>query len=561
MGDSMSVSAASANTIVLDGKEGLTPEDFGRVVFDGWRVELADDLLDALSRVREKVDALVRKSKPIYGVNTGVGSKKNEAMQSPEEIAEFHRVFIASHCVGVGEPLPESVARGLVYLRLLSFTHNLSGVRPELCQRLAAMLNHGIIPVIPSQGSVGASGDLAPLSHLAACVIGVLHHRTESGDLVPLETQPQVIFGGEQMAAGRAWEQCGEASSFVPAAKEALALSNGATLILSEGLVSLIELESLFEGALDAAALSCEALRVEKQAFDERIIAARPHPGAIYVADKMRDILDETELCTRHFRREFAREVSRLYPDRPAKKLDPDVPRLQDAYSFRAIPQVLGACFDAITHARGVFSREMASATDNPLCFETKTGEDGLDVLSGANFHGEPLALAADYLKIAAAEIASIAERRIAALLDPAHNYGLPADLASTPSDTGLMILQYTAAALVSENKTLAHPGSVDSIPTSAGQEDHVSMGSISTRQLRRIVENVRCVVAIEIICAITGVRAVMKVCDECDLARPKLGRGTAVCFEKWNKIVGEIYPDTYFAAVIEKVAGELRAK
>ncbi len=544
--------------LVLDGASGMTPGDFRRVVYEGMRVELSASLLASLAAVREKLDALIAVGEPIYGVNTGVGSKKGETVENMADILEFQRIFIAAHCTGVGEPLPMDVARGMVYLRLLSFTKNHSGVRPELAMRLAAMLNAGITPVIPAQGSVGASGDLAPLSHLAACAMGVLFHRDSGGSLMPLEKQPQVIFGGEIMDAGKAWNLAGERESFELAAKEALALSNGATLILAEGLVSLLKMEALFERAIEAAAMSCEGLRAEARAFDERIAAARAHPGALKTARLMREMLAGSGFCTPKFRKEFASAAMRLYPDRPARKLDPKIPRLQDAYSFRAIPQVLGACHDAMEHARAVFTREMESATDNPLFFESEDEGGRIEVLSGANFHGQPLAVVADYLKIAAAEIASLAERRIAALLDPAHNYGLPADLAQTPADTGLMILQYTAAALVSENKTLAHPGSVDSIPTSAGQEDHVSMGSISTRQLRRITANLKNVIAIEVICAVQGIRAVFGICENGNVSPPRFGAGTGAAFADWSDKIGNIYSDTYLATVIERVADHL---
>lgn len=549
----------SKNTvIVLDGAAGMTPGDFHRVVYEGARVELSASLLASLATVREKLDALIAVGEPIYGVNTGVGSKKGETVENMADILEFQRIFIAAHCTGVGEPLPEDVARGMVYLRLLSFTRNHSGVRPELAMRLAAMLNCGITPIIPSQGSVGASGDLAPLSHLAACAMGVLFHRNADGSLLPLEKQPQAIFGGEIMDAGKAWHLADERESFELAAKEALALSNGATLILSEGLVSLLKIESLFGRAIEAAAIACEALRAETRAFDERIAAARAHNGAVKVSKMMREMLAGSGFCTPKFRKEFAAAAMLHFPDRPARKLDPKIPRLQDAYSFRAIPQVLGACLDAMDHARAVFTREMESATDNPLFFENEDEGGRIEVLSGANFHGEPLALVADYLKIAAAEIASLSERRIAALLDPAHNYGLPADLAQTPADTGLMILQYTAAALVSENKTLAHPGSVDSIPTSAGQEDHVSMGSISTRQLRRIVENLKNVIAIEIICGVCGVRALAGICDKGNIAMPRFGEGTDAAFADWSEKIGNLYSDTYLATVIARIATDI---
>ncbi len=553
----MTISGQSG-TVRLDGKNGMTPEDFYRVVYTRSKVEISKSILKNIGDLRGKLDELIAMGVTMYGINTGIGSKKTETMESAEEIAEFQRRFIAAHCVGVGEPLPESVARGMVYLRLLSFTHNHSGIRPELAVRLAAMLNHSITPVIPSQGSVGASGDLAPLSHLAACVMGTMHTRNNKGKLVPSHDQPKVYVNGSAMNAGDAWKKAGEQTYFPLAAKEALALTNGATMIHSQALCGLIELENLFNDALHAAALSCEALRIEVSAFDERIVNARAHNGAVEVAKEMRDLLAGSVSCTPAFRREFARVVMELFPDRVWKKLRPEVPRLQDAYSFRAIPQVLGAVRDAMTHVRAVLTREMESATDNPLIFSN--GDQGVDVLSGANFHGEPLALAVDYLKIAASEIASIAERRIAALLDPAHNYGLPSDLALSPQDTGLMILQYTAAALVSENKVLSHPASVDSIPTSAGQEDHVSMGSIGARQLSRIVANVRRVVAIEIICGTTGIKAVERICKDGKIAALKLGKGTRNAFNRYSEFIGELAEDSYLAPLVERVADELAA-
>jgi histidine ammonia-lyase len=409
---------------------------------------------------RAVIERLVDEGATVYGVTTGFGDLANVRIE-PEQVAELQRNLVRSHTAGVGEPLPADVVRAMLLLRANALAIGLSGVRPELAELLCGMLNASVHPVIPSRGSVGASGDLAPLAHLAAVLIGEGAADTPNGP----------------MSGADALRTAG-LSPLTLGAKEGLALLNGTQLMTGIAALALHDGKRLAASADVIGAMSLEAMEGTRVAFDEQLIGARPHPGQVTVAAHLRVLLEGSEIGASHAESEH---------------------RLQDAYSIRCMPQVHGAVRDALDQLERVLAVEMNAATDNPLVFA-----DGR-VVSGGNFHGEPIALAIDYAKIALAELASISERRTARLVD-AHLSGLPPFLSETPGvSSGLMIVQYTAAALVNEMQTLAHPASVDTIPTSANQEDHVSMGATGALHLRAVLKKAETVLAIEALCAAQG--------------------------------------------------------
>jgi histidine ammonia-lyase len=401
----------------------------------------------------------------VYGVNTGFGALA-ETRISAADVRQLQRNLVRSHSTGVGPDLPVPQVRGMMLLRAQVLALGYSGVRPELIDRLVAMLNAGVHPRVPSQGSVGASGDLAPLAHLALAMIGEGEARSGEGPLI---------------ASAEAMRQAGIAP-LVLEAKEGLSLINGTQYMASAGALALLDAERLCAVADVAGAMSLEALKGSSAPFDARLQAARPHPGQALVAGNLRALLAGSEIMDSHR----------------------DCGRVQDAYSLRCMPQVHGASRDALAWVRGVLAREVDSVTDNPSVFLRDDG--GADIVSGGNFHGQPLAIALDLAAIAAAELANISERRVEQLVNPALSTGLTPFLAPGHGlHSGLMIAQVASASLVSENKVLCHPASVDSIPSSAGREDHVSMGSISARKLEQVIANVRNALAIEILTASAG--------------------------------------------------------
>ncbi len=414
----------------------------------------------AIDRVADGGDAAPR----VYGVNTGFGFLA-ETRISADNVRALQRNLVRSHACGVGPALSTEVVRGMTLLRAQVVARGHSGVRLCVIELLCAMLNTGVHPVIPSQGSVGASGDLAPLAHLALVLMGEGR----------AEYQGEVLKGAEALARAGL-------SPVELQAKEGLALINGTQFMLAIGALALDDAESLARHADVAGAMSLEAHKGSSSPFEERVVAVRPHPGALSTAKNLRALLRDSEIAESHI----------------------NCGKVQDAYSFRCMPQVHGASRDAMAWIRSVLAREVNAATDNPLVFVRDEGE--ADLISGGNFHGQPLALALDLLAIACAELANISERRVEQLVNPALSSGLPPFLArDTGLDSGYMIAQVTAAALVSENKILCHPASVDSIPSSAGKEDHVSMGSISATKAARVVEHLRQVLAIEIMVAAQG--------------------------------------------------------
>ena len=422
-----------------------------------------------MQEARDVIEALVAEGAVVYGVTTGFGDLATTFIE-PSQAGQLQENLLMSHAAGVGPPFPREVVRAMLLLRANTLALGHSGCRPLLVDRLLAFLEKGIHPVVPEQGSLGASGDLAPLAHLALPLIG----RGEA------EVDGRVLPAGEALAAAGL-------EPLELQAKEGLALLNGTQMMGALAALFLADADRLVRTASVAAAQSVEALLGTDVAFAAAYQLARPHPGQVAVAAEMRHLLRDSGLQQAHHG---------------------STHKVQDPYSLRCVPQVHGAVRDALDQLRRVLDIELNSATDNPLVFPGGGVVDagaiatgGGQVISGGNFHGEPLALALDYAKLAIAELGSISERRMALLVDPRLNGGLSPFLAAASGvESGMMIYQYTAAALVSEHKVLAHPASVDSIPTSANQEDHVSMGSIAARHARAVLEGVERIVAIELV-------------------------------------------------------------
>ncbi len=455
----------------------------------------------------------------IYGVNTGFGSLATVRINAGEA-RQLSRNVIVLCCVGVGRPLPEEVVRAIMLIRANMLAKGHSGVRPAVAQTLIDMLNAGVTPVVPEKGSLGASGDLAPLAHIAA-----VFTRAEDEAADPFSGQAR--FGGELLSGAEAMRRAGLARHVLEA-KEGLALTNGIDFMAAMAALAVHDAGSLLAHAQIAAALSLEGLQGLSTAFDPDLHTAAGQPGQIQVAARIRELVAGSRL------------------------VDADPGRVQDAYSLRCTPQVLGPALDLVVFLRGRLTAALNAATDNPLIFPTADGS--FRALSGGNFHGQGPALWLDTLGIALAEVASIAERRIFRMLTPELSGGLPAMLVPTSGlDSGLMMAQYTAAALVSDNKTLAHPDSVDSIPSCANQEDHVSMGANAGRHAREILDNVRHVLAIELLTA----------CQAVDL-RPdgpaRLGAGTAQAYAAVRRRVPMIVHDRATAADIETLAALIGA-
>jgi histidine ammonia-lyase len=459
--------------IHLNGND-LSLEDLRQVVYNRLPVLLAPDAREAVEAARAVVDDLIAHDRVAYAITTGVGLLSDVRI-SHEQIRELQVNLIRSHAVGVGEPLSEYESRAMMLLRANSLSKGFSGVRPIIIDTLCEMLSRGVHPVIPSQGSVGASGDLAPLAHLALVLIG----------------EGEAMFEGKRMLGAEALKKA-QIKPVTLEAKEAISLINGTQGMLAVGTLALLEAETLADTADVLGSMSLDALRGTDVAFDERIHRVRPHSGQLKVASNLRRLLEGSQIRESH--------------------RGPTCTKVQDAYSMRCIPQVHGAVRDTISHARGVFEIEMNAAVDNPLVFpepkqvgkKPKPGEPAVgDVISGGNFHGEPIAFALDFLAIALTALAGISERRIERLVNPSLNEGLPPFLAPTAGlNSGFMMPQVTAAALVSENKVLAHPASADSITTSGNKEDYVSMGMAGALKLKRVVANSRNVLAIEALAA-----------------------------------------------------------
>lgn len=442
--------------------------DPGKASLAAWRAirsgavpKIADSARAAIAESATAVERILGRGEPVYGINTGFGKLASERI-GKDDLARLQHNLVLSHAAGVGDPMPADVTRLMIALKLASLARGHSGVRPETVQMLESLLARNLVPVIPAQGSVGASGDLAPLAHLAAAMIGV----------------GEIVADGARRPAKEALESAGLAPLQL-GPKEGIALLNGTQFSCAYALAALFEAEDLFRSALVTGALSTEAAKGSDTPFDARIHALRGQPGQIEVADALRRLMAGSEIRASH-------------------RVDDE--RVQDPYCLRCQPQVMGAALGLLRHVAETLAIEANGVTDNPLIFA-----DPAEALSGGNFHAEPVALAADTLALAICEIGSIAERRIALLIDPALS-GLPAFLTPEPGlNSGFMIPQVTAAALVSENKQRAYPASVDTIPTSANQEDHVSMAAHGARRLLAMTRNLANILGIEYLAAAQG--------------------------------------------------------
>ena len=502
------------NEIVLDG-ENLTFEQVIAVSFgkpNEPRVVLSEKAKEQVGRSARAVQKLLQRGEIAYGITTGFGAFKDRIV-SPEESDELQKNIVMSHAVGVGDPFDVPTTRAIMLIRANTLARGFSGIRLETLELLLEFLNRGVHPVIPEKGSLGASGDLAPLAHMSLPLIGL----------------GEAEFAGEILSGKDALEKAG--LPFVTlAAKEGLALTNGTTVMTALGLIETYKACKLAGIADVAGCLSLEALNGTTLAFDERIHNLRPHPRQITCAKNLRDMLQESD-----FVRVF------------------DPTNVQDAYTLRCMPQVHGACRDAIAYAEWVVNIELNAVTDNPLIFCDENCEK-IEVISGGNFHGEPLALAFDYLAIALSEIGNISERRLMRLTDENSNaHVLPAFLTENGGlNSGFMLVQYTAAALATENKILAHPASVDTIPSSANVEDHVSMGVTSVLKLRQITKNVEQILALELFAAAQGVDFRRRKIGE----DKKLGKGTRDVYKAIRERVPFIEQDTTMYEHIESVHG-----
>ncbi|MBS0367070.1 MAG: histidine ammonia-lyase [Proteobacteria bacterium] len=431
-------------------------------VYRGGAVALPEGSLARVARGAQAVETILARGEPVYGINTGFGKLASVRIDTAD-LAKLQRNIVLSHCVGVGDPMPVAVTRLMLALKIANVAQGASGVRAETLRLMCTLLESGLTPVVPSQGSVGASGDLAPLAHLAAAMIGV-------GEIA--------LPRGARQPALQALRTAGlEPLQLAP--KEGLALLNGTQFSTANALAALFEIETVFQSALVTGALSTDAAKGSDTPFDPRIHALRGHSGQIETAQSLRALLADSAIRASH------------------RVADP---RVQDPYCLRCQPQVMGAALDLLRYAARTLECEANGVSDNPLIFP-----DTNEALSGGNFHAEPVAFAADTMAIALCEIGSLAERRIAMLVDPGLS-GLPAFLTPEPGlNSGLMLPQVTAAALVSENKQRAYPASVDSIPTSANQEDHVSMAAHGSRRLHRMASNAAAVIGIELITAAQG--------------------------------------------------------
>jgi histidine ammonia-lyase len=478
----------------------LTLKTVKEVLINNLTVTASKDSLAIAQKSRDAVDKIVADKKVVYGINTGFG-KFSDVPIDQNDVRELQINLIRSHACGVGEPFPKIVSKVMLLLRANALLKGYSGIRPLVIERLLEFFNKDIIPVIPQQGSLGASGDLAPLSHL----------------VLPLVGEGEVFYQGKRLSAGEVLFLEG-ITPLTLEAKEGLALINGTQAMTAMGVVGYLEAENLAYQSELIASMTIEGLKGITDAFAEEIHIARGYKQQVDTAARVRGYLKDSQLTTRQG------EI-----------------RVQDAYSLRCIPQVHGASWQALDYIKEKLEIEMNAATDNPLIFH-----DGDMVVSGGNFHGQPIAFAMDFMKIAVAELANISERRIERLVNPQLN-DLPPFLSPEPGlQSGAMILQYSAASLVSENKTLAHPASVDSIPSSANQEDHVSMGTIGSRHAYQIIQNARRVLAIELLCSMQAVefRGV-------DL----MANATRALFENARQVAPSIVKDRVFSTDIEALA------
>ena len=491
-------------TIFL-GVEGMTLENLIAIARKGAQVQLTADAEKQVLKSRHLIEQWVQEGRRIYGITTGFGALSDVAI-SKRDTRQLQKNILMSHAAGVGKPFDEETVRAILALRIKDLARGHSGIRLSTVQHLVTLLNWGVWPIIPEKGSVGASGDLAPLAHLALVLLGL----------------GEAFYKGQRLSGRQALSKCGLKPLQLESG-EGLALVNGTQVMTAIGGLAVFDSIRLAKLTDIAAAMSLEVLMGSRTEFDPKIHEVRPHPGQAAVADNMARITQNSEIITSH----------------------KDCSRVQDAYTLRCSPQVHGASRDAIRYCRSVIETEMNSSTNNPLIFS-----DSEEFLLGGNFHGQPVALAMDFLGMAVAELADISERRIERLVNPKLS-GMPAFLVDDGGlNSGFMLTQYTAAALVSENKVLCHPSSIDSIPTSANKEDHVSMGTISARKCREIVGNVENVIAIELLCAAQAL----------DLfTNMKPGEGTLAAYRAIRKAVPHLEKDRILSSDISTVKQLMR--
>ena len=487
--------------------QALTLERIAAVAIGDEHVVISPSARSRIAASREVIERIVARDGVVYGVNTGFG-KLSDVRVPQDELRQLQLNLVRSHACGIGEPLSEPEVRAMMLLRANVLTLGFSGIRGDVIELLCEMLNRRVHPVVPEKGSVGASGDLAPLAHLALSVIG----------------EGEVFFEGQRMATAEALQRA-KLKALELEAKEGLALLNGTQAMHAVGGLALLRARRLARIADVAGAMSLEALKGTPVAFDVRLQEARPHPGQKAVAEHLLSLMEDSEIRESHLT---------------------DDPRVQDAYSLRCMPQVHGAVRGALVHCEDVLLIESVSATDNPLVF-AETG----DVISGGNFHGAPLAFVFDYVAIAITDLMSMSERRTERLVNPDKSEGLPAFLARRPGvESGFMIAHVAAASLVNEARVLAHPASIDNITTSGGKEDHVSMGMTSALKLRSIVDLAENLLAIELLVAAEGL----------EHRRPlKPGRGVERAFATVRKVVPPLTRDRALSGDIARVAEAIR--
>ena len=499
-------------TVVLNGVD-LTIEDVVNVARNGYKVKIDKACYQHIAEVREYMEReWMRDDAPaVYGFNTGLGKHKDLRVSMEESDMHQYRTVL-SHCSGVGDPAPEEVVRAAMCVRLNAFCRGVSGLRPVVVDRLMEMLNKGVHPVVPWQGSVGACGDLAPMAHIASVLIGV--------------PQAEAYYKGKRMGAQEALKKAGITPvEFQLKAKDCLALLNGTTLFAGMACLNCYDGERLYKLSEITTALSLEAIRGETRAFDPRIQAARPYEGQARAAANVLKLVEGSERVS-----EDARKVH----------LDYDVmhphyqERVQDNYCFRCMPQVQGVCRENLGYIRHLIEVEINSATDNPLIFPTANGKD-LEFLSGGNFHGEPIGFAMDLLTMSLVEIGNLADRRCFTMCDPTISYGLPLALAGEPIglNYGYNIICCSTSALASENKTLAFPSVCDNIPTKANQEDHVSMAPWATRKAKLVMKNLEKILGIELLLASRGIYITKE-----KLGQFKLGKGTSIAYQMVSDLI-----------------------
>ncbi len=565
------------DAVILTGDR-LTPEDVLRVAERNARVEIPGPVEDRVRTLRRGLEdhLYLRPEKPVYGVNRGCGdllrepALKNDQYEAYKHACEAHREepdhpdrkrvfeeymlalgdyqdrYIRAHNCGTGDPMPIPVVRAMMLIRLSSFVKGVSGVRLETCVHMQRMLNAGVTPWVLEEGSVGASGDLVPLAMMAASMMGM--------------AGSQAYYKAELMESGDALEAAG-LEPLRLYAKEAVGLTNGASFMAAHMVFSLRDAELLLKNAAIAAALYLEAIRGEPRAFSKFLASTRPHPGAVLAAGQMRRLIEGSGRMT-----EDAQKL--VFP---AQDRSTAIERVQDRYSFRAVPQIHGAAFEALSKLRSTLEIELGSATDNPL-FEK--GAEGIEVYSGANFHGQPLAAVVDYVKAALTALALISNKRTFSLLDKSQNFGLNSELAADSSggDTGLMILQYAGAARAAESRVLSTPASVQSISTAANQEDFVSMGSVGVLHLRKIIYNTNHVLTAEVLCALRALqlsspkRLQGAVTDkdgetiQDTSILGKLGKGTKKVYEYLDREFPKPEQDRYLRTDMERVSQLLQS-